>query len=66
MLEGVSWDIGPDRNNPHILEQQAKYNHDFYQKHFPNHTVYLASIRHPVDWFISFIEHRIQYRYVLI
>jgi len=54
---GNSWDVGPhNRSHPHIMEQHARYNHTFYTKNFPNETVYITSLRHPVKWFISYVD----------
>lgn len=59
---GRGWDIGPDRDHPHIMEQHARYSHRFYHTHFPNNTVYITSIRDPVKWFISFVDFMPTYR----
>ncbi|XP_067939520.1 galactose-3-O-sulfotransferase 3-like [Watersipora subatra] len=62
MSPGKSWRIGPDSEHPNLMEQHARYSHRFYQKHFPNNTVYITSIRDPVKWFISFVDFMKAYR----
>ena len=64
MEPGGSWDVGPHRSNPHIMEQHARYNHKFYTKNFPEDTVYITSLRNPVKWFISFVDFMGAYKYV--
>ena len=45
-----------------MMEQHARYNKKFYSSLFPGDTVYIASIRNPQTWFISYVDFMKTYR----
>ena len=54
---GISWDIGPSKHlPPHVMFLHARYVKEFYDRLFPNDTVYITSIRQPSKWFISYVD----------
>ena len=57
-----SWCVGPRPGPPDMMEQHARYNHKFYSTVFPSDTVYIASIRNPQKWFISYVDFMGTYR----
>ena len=62
MKPGLSWDFAPDRGPPNVDANHQRYSRPFFDKYFDKDTVYVSSIRHPVKWFISYVDYMSAYR----